>query len=60
MNEALDLIRVGLCIGIGIVWGVIVGYITINILGKLCDKAILFLKEILNEQKRKKDFGFRS
>lgn len=50
MNEALDLIRVGLCIGIGIVWGVVVGYITIDILGKLCDKAILFLKEILNER----------
>lgn len=50
MNEALDLIRVGLCIGIGIVWGVIVGYITIDILGKLCDKAILFLRKLINEK----------
>ena len=60
MKEAFDLINVSFLIGFGFAWGGITFFVLWDSLSKAYIKAILFLKEILNEQKRKKDFGFRS
>ncbi len=48
--EAFDLINAGILLGIGLVWGIVLGCIAADLGSELVDKAIIFLRKILNEK----------
>lgn len=48
--EALDLINAGILLGIGISWGIVLGWVAADLGSKLVDKAIIFLRSVFNER----------
>lgn len=50
ITEAFDLINAGILLGIGLAWGIVLGWFSADLGSELIDKAIIFLRKLLNEK----------